>query len=302
MEVREWALIFFTVLGQTAVGAFIVLWVANLVAARQNAAEADRLTDRPFLMVPVLLIVGLVASFFHLGNIMNAPYAINNLGTSWMSREILLNVLFIVGVVVYIFLQLRKLGTSGLRNLIAAFTSVTGLALVYAMARIYMLESVPVWNHFGTSVSFFATAFMLGALAAGAALAVNSQQVRTSDPDCKDVQCQLLRQVLKKTSLVGVVSLSVLALVTALQYAYIAAVQAPGGELLYTTYSAAIALRLAFAIAGAGLLGLFVYQAASEPKGTDRLTRLAGSAFALVLVAEVIGRYVFYATYGRIGL
>lgn len=302
MEVREWALIVFTILGQTAVGAFIILWVANLLAARQDVNEADRFTDRPFLMVPVLLLAGLVASFFHLGNVMNAPYAISNLGTSWMSREILLNVLFVGAVVVFTFLQIRKLGSHSLRNLVAGVTSVIGLALVYSMARIYMLEAVPVWNHFGTFLSFFATAFMLGALAAGTALAVNSRRVRRADPGCSSVQCQMLLQVMRKASLVGTISLAILVLATVLQYAYIAAVQAPGGQLLYTTFSTAIAVRIVLAIAGAGILGLFIYQAASDSQGINRLSRLAASAFALVLVAEVIGRYVFYAMYGRIGL
>jgi hypothetical protein len=61
-------------------------------------------------------------------------------------------------------------------------------------------------------------------------------------------------------------------------------------------------LRLALIFAGAGILGFFVYQAASVPGRERVLGNLALSAFVLVLVAEVVGRFLFYATHVGIGL
>ena len=50
------------------------------------------------------------------------------------------------------------------------------------------------------------------------------------------------------------------------------------------------------------MLGFYLYQNAATP-GHEKLMRaLAYSAFALVFVAEVVGRFLFYASHVRIGV
>lgn len=63
-----------------------------------------------------------------------------------------------------------------------------------------------------------------------------------------------------------------------------------------------LGLRLALVFLGAAVFGFFIYQIASAPGRERLLGNLALGAFALVLVAEVIGRYLFYATETGIGI
>ncbi len=64
-------------------------------------------------------------------------------------------------------------------------------------------------------------------------------------------------------------------------------------------YNLTFILRLVLGFIGAGVLAVFLYQNASS---ADKkvLGNLAYVAFALVLIAEVLGRYLFYAT--RVGM
>jgi len=91
VNLREWALIIFTVFAQMSVGSFVILGILHFLAARKiKLEEADRLSDRALLAIGPVLVLGLLASFAHLGNPLNAPRAVTNLATSWLSREIFL--------------------------------------------------------------------------------------------------------------------------------------------------------------------------------------------------------------------
>src|SRR5690606_23856655 len=146
MDVREWALIAFTILSQMAVGSFIVLGIAYFFVSRKwGEAEADRFSDLALLAIGPVLILGTLASLFHLGNPLNAYRAISNVGNSWLSREILANVAFIGLGAIFAFMQWRKIGSSAARNVIAAAAAVVGLVLVYGMSQVYMLRTAPAW-------------------------------------------------------------------------------------------------------------------------------------------------------------
>ncbi len=55
---------------------------------------ADRMSDGALLVIGPVLALAFVASLFHLGSPLNAPRAVVNLGTSWLSREIFFGSLF----------------------------------------------------------------------------------------------------------------------------------------------------------------------------------------------------------------
>ena len=61
-------------------------------------------------------------------------------------------------------------------------------------------------------------------------------------------------------------------------------------------------LRLALVFAGAGILGVFVYQNASSAGRERVMGNLTYAAFVLVLIGELLGRFLFYATYIRVGV
>lgn len=307
MDVREWALIAFTILSQMAVGSFIVLGVVHFFAVRKwGEAEADRFSDRALLAIGPVLVLGTLASLFHLGNPANAYRAIANLGNSWLSREIFTNLLFIGLGAVFAFMQWRKIGTPALRNVIAVLAALVGLALVLSMSQVYMLRTAPAWDTIATPITFFTTTFLLGALAVGAAYVANYTYVKRTDPDCAATQCEILREALRWLALAAVLLVGVHLVVQPLYVAYLAdsnlAAANEAVEILMGEYGVLFALRLALVFLGAAILGMFIYRTASSPGREAVLSNLAFVAFAVVLVAEVIGRFLFYATQTNIGL
>ena len=68
MDVRDWALIFFTILAQMAVGSFLVLQVIyDYVSRKAGVEESDQLINLASLALVPVVGVGLLASLFHLG-------------------------------------------------------------------------------------------------------------------------------------------------------------------------------------------------------------------------------------------
>ena len=298
MNVREWALITFTILAQMSVGSFLVLGVVHYFSARHSGPdEADRLSDRALLAIGPALLLGLAASLLHLGNPINAYRAIANLGTSWLSREIFCGVLFAALGGAFAFLQWRKLGSAAFRNFVALAAAGVGLLLVLSMAMVYMLPAEPAWNLVTTPLSFFATTFLLGVLAMGAAFVANYAYLQRKAPGCADAQCVLLRDSLRWIAVASIILLGVEFVLLPLSIALQASGSAlPAVPMLIGPFAAVFALRLALVFLGAGVLGVFVFQAALRPGREYSLANLAYAAFALVLVGEILGRFLFYAT------
>lgn len=300
MNTHDWSLVVFTILGQMAVGSFVVLSIARFLAVRKaGQVEADRLTDRALLAIGPVLVLGLLASFFHLGNPLNAYNALGNLGSSWLSREILSGVAFAGLGAVFAFIQWRKLGSAAVRNVLAVVTALAGLALVYSMSQVYLLRTVAVWDTVLTPVSFFATTFLLGSLAVGSALVVNYAYVQRKNPGCAEVQCLLLRSTLRWIAIASIVLLGIEFVVMPLYLAYLTTTPeaAAAGALLAGTFNTLLIARLVLVFAGAGLFAAIVYRYAVSA-GRERIMGYwTYAAFALVLIGEVIGRFLFYATH-----
>ena len=198
MNTNEWALIIFTVVMQMAVGSFIILGGVHFFATRRNGVEeADKMSDRALLAIGPAVVFGLLVTLIHLGNPINAPRAIANIGTSWLSREILFSLLFCAGGAVFAFLQWRKLSTPQVRNGLALIVAALGVCLVVSMSMVYHLFSVPAWDSLATPATFFITTFLLGSLAMGAAFVANFWYVRRKNMDPKNVQYTMLATSLR---------------------------------------------------------------------------------------------------------
>jgi len=306
MDAREWALVIFTIFMQMAVGTFIVLGVVHFFAARKyGEQEADHLSDRALLAVVPLLALGMLASLLHLGNPMKAPTAVINLATSWLSREVFLTVIFFVISAVFAFMQWRKISQPSTRNVIAWIATLVGVLAIYAMSRIYMIAAQPAWNTWATPVFFFASAFLLGALAVGAAYVANYAYLQKKEAEGSDVQLDILANTLRWVAVAAVVLLGVQLVAYPLYMAYLSGSGGAGAStarLIAGEFAVPFALRLILAFIGAGLLAVFLFYTATAYKKASVLTTLAYWAFVLVLVAEVLGRYVFYASHVNIGV
>jgi hypothetical protein len=102
----------------------------------------------------------------------------------------------------------------------------------------------------------------------------------------------------------SIVLLGVELVVSTYHVAYLA-LSGPAGlssvELMVGPYGQMLAFRMVLAFVGAGFFGLYLYRSAGsgERKAPGYL---AYGAFAVVLVAELLGRFLFYVTHVRVGV
>ena len=172
MNVHELPMILFTVIAQMCVGTFIVLGVITLIASRRHDVRTvERLTEPVVYAIGPAMVLGLAASTLHMNDITNTLNVFRNVGSSWLSREIVFGIAFAALGFAFALLQWFKVSTIRVRQLVAAATALTGIALIWSMSQIYYsLQTVPAWNTPIVPFHFFATTLMLGALAAGCAL------------------------------------------------------------------------------------------------------------------------------------
>jgi anaerobic dimethyl sulfoxide reductase subunit C (anchor subunit) len=297
MNTREWALIIFTILGQLSVGTLLVLLIVRaFLSSKLGAEKAARLTNVPMYGVVVTMGLALIASLFHLGKVTHVIGAVPNLGTSWMSREVVSSVAFAVLVALFALLEWRKIASEGLRLVVAWVAVLVGLFLLVCMSQTYMLPAEPAWNTAATPIQFFATALLLGVLGSAVALVANRAAVKED---------AAVDGVLRSLALSAIVLVGVELIVTPLYMAYLA-VQGPAAVkslgLMAGTYGLALVIRFVLVFLGAGYLAAHLYRNAASPEKKNSLATLVYVAFVLVLTSEVLGRFLFYATRVRIGV
>lgn len=307
MGLHDWSLIIFTILGQMSVGVFLILGVIHTVAIRRYAVEeVERLTDRALLAIGPVLILGFIASLGHLGSPVNAYLAILNAADSWLSREILFGALFAVSGAVFALLQWRKVGPFALRRAVALLTAALGIGFIVSMSLIYMLPLQPSWNLWATPVTFLVTSLLTGTLAIGVAFVASYASARKREGEDCAALAALLYASLRGLVIAAVVLVGVQLVSIPLQVAILSggetAAAVDSAARLTADYGVVFGLRLALAFIGAAIFGFFVYRSTFGPAPQRVVGGLVGGAFGLVLVGEVLGRYLFYAANVSIGV
>lgn len=164
MANRDWSLVFFTTLAQWSVG--IVLWLTWPVIHNQDLSPVfvtGLSLKNPVFLALIFIGSATLSSFLHLGNPANAPRALNNLSGSWLSREILAIGVFTISLLITLMLG-WKTDSPGTLKYLMVLSSLAGMALLWTMARIYVMPTIPAWNSWNTPVSFISTALGLGLL------------------------------------------------------------------------------------------------------------------------------------------
>jgi len=288
---KERSLVAFTLLSQMAVGSFWVLVGLRAWASWQLGTEAaGALTDGALLAVGPVMLLAIVSSFFHLGAPFKSWRAIANLRSSWLSREVLCALLFAAGTLIIAALQWLDWGSSAAWSVLAGTVALLGLALLVSMTNAYRLRTVPAWDTWVTPVSFFATALLLGGLAAGAMLAVGSHA--PPEPIRASLQWIALGTILALTAELVILLAWIARLSTGQGAAARAAIK------LTKEHRRIFGLRVVLAVAG---LAAACAVLAPWGKGTRADTALL-LAFGLVLVSEVLGRLLFYEARVRHGV
>jgi anaerobic dimethyl sulfoxide reductase subunit C (anchor subunit) len=190
------------------------------------------------------------------------------------------------------------------RRLVALLTGLIGLILIFCMSRLYMLPTVPPWNHAATPVSFYLTAFLLGSLAVGCVLALRSGFSKSQEEDGESPVLPLPRRY--SFMIIGRILLVLIALevvFTPLSTTFLAMYRG-------TPHLPVMILRVVLLVLGAGLTVSWLHRLRTGNRENPPKSRLvprnphtyAHLAFLSVLAAEVLGRFLFYATFARVGV
>lgn len=311
MNVHELPMILFTVLSQMSVGAFLVLGLVQVLGRRKySAATIDRLADPALLAIGPALVLGLLASMLHMNDPMNTFNVIRNVGSSWLSREIIFGIGFAGLGFLFALLQWRKIGSPGLRQALAALTALVGLGLVLSQGMIYYsLVTVPAWNTWVTFAQFFLTTIMLGALAVGAAFMTWIMwKARSNDDELAGSErmelVSLTEDSLKVVSVIAIVAGSLALILLPLHLSNLTSLGAVGAQSAAAFSGAWFVTRLVLLALGTALLAMFMYYYASNARrlGPRPLAVVATVSFLIVLGSELIGRSMFYDSMTRIGM
>lgn len=318
MELGQLPMVIFTVFAQMSVGAFLVLGVIQVFGSLRHSSETvDRLADPALYAIGPTLILGLIASMFHMHDIGNVVNVVRHVGSSWLSREILMGSAFAGLGFLFAAAQWFKWGTPRLRQALAAVTALVGVGLVFVMSMIYYsLKAVPSWNTWFTPVQFAITTVLLGSLAVGAAMLTSIMfrrhttkrggKIFGAAPSADAAQSEeitaLLSTSLKGIALTAIISGGLLLVLLPLHLAQLAALGPAGVYPLQAYTGASLVVRLGLIVVGTGLLGVFTYLLAGRGRNPRPLAVVATLAFSLVLVAEFMGRAQFYESMFRVGI
>lgn len=317
MSLHELPMIIFTVFAQMSVGAFLVLGVIQTFGSmRHDSRTIDRVADPALYAIGPTLVLGLIASMFHMNDVLHVFNVFRGWQTSWLSREIIFGLGFAAFGFLFALLQWFKWGSARLRQVVAAITAVIGVGLVVVMSMIYYsLRTVPAWHSWFTPVQFFITTILLGSLAVGTAFLTSLMfrrhmlerggkffGARTSQ-EADGVQVTgLIASSLRGIAVTAIVAGTALLVLFPL---YLSELSNTGeiGRLSMEPYSGTLFfLRLVLVAAGAGLLAIFIYAFAKADTRPKPLAIVVTLAFVLVLVAELLGRMQFYEAMVRIGM
>lgn len=282
----EFALIIFSICLQSAIGIIVFVAIAKFL-------NKEAIYKKAVLTAAGLAIVGLLASFFHLGNPLSAAGSLLGFATSWLSREIWLSSIFTVLAVVAILLIYFKPSVKGGINALIIAAAIVGLIDVFAMTSVYTFASVPAWQHGSIIIEFYSAAITMGAVLF---LALTREKAEN------------MRKIV-----VVITGFAILFQVVAMIIYYIGlganvslAVQ-QSNSILYSM-SLAVIIKWTFILVGTGIL-LFsennkqkletiVGEAALEAAAT-KADRIKDGGFflaaALLVIGQIVGRYLFYA-------
>ncbi len=153
----ELPLVFMTVLTQVSVGAFLALFLGQLLFSLGFNLPEPTLAMAIIAFLPAA--IGLPLSALHLGRPIMAMSAMKNWKTSWLSREAIALGAY-TGLATMVagmyFLEIKGF----LLFLVEAITLAIGIFGIYAQSMIYRIKARPSWNRKSTTKRFFGSGYV----------------------------------------------------------------------------------------------------------------------------------------------
>jgi len=268
----ETALLIFSFCMQASIGVMLFITLGKQL-------YKDKQFSRAAIASAVLSVIGVIASLAHLGQPLSALNSLANVGSSWLSREVLSAGVFMGIAVLYALVQYFKSDSLSLSTILRWAGSVIGLITVFSMGKLYTTASVPVWHGMNTFVDFYATTIAVGALIF---LAIGLKELQNDD-----------KRIFGFIILAAVILQASVAMPYAIGLGLNGMAAQASSEIL-SRMSTVIGLKWLLILGGAGLLIWPTIQKAgtTEGKSVSGIIYVAGAA---LVCGQLIGRYVFYA-------
>ncbi len=306
MNVREWALPVYTILMQLAVGSLLVLWlIRSFSDSKFSHQEIERIIRNPMLVIVFTAAVAMMGAHFHLSRPFHSFLAVLNFKSSWLSREIVFSVLFFLTASSLLYLTYFQTRRRSLITGLGWLAILIGAILIYCMARIYLIPTQIAWNSTTVILSFYTTALMLGCMAIACLLVLDLKFAEIKKADDIDLRIEII-----KHSFTGLAIITILLVILSIVIVYVQMhLLAQGGviartslKLLLELYLPLLVMRLAFLIFASGAMGVVVYRAYRMSITPQNLLLPVYLSCLSILVGEIIGRFLFYATHIRVGI
>jgi len=299
MQGRDWALVIFTLLVQMAVGSLFALaiFIFGDPTILPESVIAD-LNLIVLILVPALLILGLLSAIPHLSHPGRSRLAMGNFKKSWLSREMFLGICFTISSLILMILHLLDIEPKNIQAVLIGVSMLCGVLLLYSMSRIYMLRTVPTWNTWGTPISFFLSAGLLGTLSLS--LAVNIAAQGYAHTEASLTAMGDLCHIFGWTS---AILLSIQLFIAFMKDRFLiwrGGVSRESIQLLKQRYPIPGILRGTFGFLAIGLCIIFALLPFSNTN--PGLFTAIIMAFLLALTSEILGRFLFYASFKSSGI
>lgn len=159
MENDNWSLILFTLLAHASAGTIII---GSLALFRSGTSSQVRNKDAAISLAALLMLVtGVAFSFLHLGYPAHSFNALNNIGTSWMSMEILCILLLAGALSIWFFGSLiKKRGVAATSGNWLSF--ILAVSLVFIMGMVYSLPAMNTPGRGVMVISFLSASLFFG--------------------------------------------------------------------------------------------------------------------------------------------
>ncbi|MFK9094413.1 dimethyl sulfoxide reductase anchor subunit family protein [Bacillus salipaludis] len=272
---HEWALLIFTVIIPSLVGGFLFLGIFYKKIAG-SGHDTYKIMKLPLIVLTSLSLVGLLASFFHLGKPTHAFYAIMGFGRSWMSNEIVLTGAFIGMACITTGLAILQKKTNPILIII---TAIVGLIAVYCMASTYVVTRINGWGNMNSYLLSYGTMFTLGPILSTILIG-------------KQLKSETFKETIQWAFALTILGIGIQAIGTALFSVSQTEIELINGVTAVTKlegYSGMIAARWILEIVGLGALGFLVMSSMKKIHYSFIYTILA-----VLVIGEAMSRYVFY--------
>ncbi len=306
MNLREWALPVYTILMEVATGALLILWTIRLLSqARLGREKLDRIARNPLLVILFTIGVAMIGAHFHLSRPYLSFLAILNFGSSWLSREIVFTILFFLTTGYLWYLQWFEKGSPAMKDALGWIALLLGFAATYCMSSIYLLPTQTAWNTPITILSFYVTTLLLGVMTMACLLIMDMKFAEVREPATVEARDVIIHKALAwfvALAIVGVVAAAALSLYQ-IQYLRNGDETAQLSlELLLGLYRPLIGMRFTLIILGVITLAVCAYLINRRNRSATEMMVPIYLACLLVMIGEIIGRFLLYATHVRVGI